>query len=246
MDFELLAVASFVYLLAGIVKGTVGIGLPTIVVSLLSMTVDPRWAMTVVILPIFATNFWQFVRADAPKQLALDYWPFMLMLVVLNYFVSLSSFAVDTHNILLALGVVVIIFATTNLMRQPPPLPMQWDKPAQLIAGSLAGVLGGLTTIWGPPMVVYLLSKRIDKEVFVLVSGAILTAGSLPLMLSYAQAGFLDQATLISSAILIIPAIVGMFLGEQIRKRINTERFVKLLLLVFLALGLNLIRRAIF
>lgn len=246
MDSELLLIAVLIFLGAGIVKGTVGIGLPTIVVSFLSMATDPRWAMSIVILPIFATNFWQFYRAKAPKRQALNYWPFVLMLVLFNYAVSLYSFDVDTDNLLLALGVVVILFALSNLFRHPPKLPPRWDKAAQLLTGTCAGILGGLTTIWGPPMVMYLLSKRLDKESFVMISGAILTAGSLPLMLSYAQSGFLTTQTISASLLLMLPALLGMFIGEKLRQRIDTERFVKLLLLVFLMLGLNLIRRAVF
>lgn len=246
MDTELLLIAALIFLGAGVIKGTVGIGLPTIVVSFLSMMTDPRWAMSIVIVPIFATNFWQFYRAQAPKRLALAYWPFILLLVVMNYLVSHFSFGVDTGNLLLALGIVVILFAVSNLFRHPPALPPSWDKPAQVFSGTLAGTLGGLTTIWGPPMVMYLLSKRLDKETFVLVSGAILTAGSLPLILSYAQSGYLSTHTLGVSLGLMLPALFGMFLGEKLRKKIDTERFVKLLLLVFLLLGLNLVRRAIF
>lgn len=245
MNLELLLIAALIFFSAGLIKGTVGIGLPTVVVSMLSMFADPRWAMSVVIIPIFVTNFWQFIRADASRRQVLNYWPFVLLLVVLNYLISSYSIAVDTDQLLLALGIVVILFATTNLMRKPPALPASWDKPAQLIAGTLAGTLGGLTTIWGPPMVVYLLSKRLEKEDFVLISGAILTAGSLPLLLSYTQAGHLPLPTVISSAALILPALLGMYFGEQLRKRVDTERFMKLLLLVFLMLGLNLIRRAL-
>lgn len=246
MNTDLLLIAALIFLGAGVIKGTVGIGLPTITVSCLSMVTDPRWAMSIVIVPIFVTNFWQLYRAKAPKRLALAYWPFILLLVVMNYLVSHYSFGVDTDNLLLALGIVVILFALSNLFRQPPPLPPNWDKPAQIISGTLAGILGGLTTIWGPPMVMYLLSKRLDKEMFVMITGAILTAGSLPLIASYVQSGYLTTQVLSTSVILMLPALLGMFLGEQLRKRIDTERFVKLLLLVFLMLGLNLIRRAAF
>ncbi len=246
MDFQLLVIAAVVYLCAGMIKGTVGIGLPTFSISLLSTIADPRWAMAVVLLPIFATNLWQFYRAQAPKNIVVKYWPFVLMLIGFNYVVSLLGFTVDTDKILLALGVVVIIFSVSNLMHRPPPLPKKWDKSAQLFAGLLAGIMGGLTSIWGPPMAMYLLAKRIEKEEFVLITGAILTAGSLPLMLSYAQSGLLTSTTLVSSAVLLAPALLGMWFGEKLRRRINTERFEKLLLIVFLLLGMNLIRRAIY
>lgn len=246
MDSELFYIAVLVFFVAGIIKGTVGIGLPTIVISVLSIFADPRWAMSMVLMTIFASNLWQFCRAKTAKKQALNYWPLMLLLVAFNYGVSRYSFGTDTRNILLALGVVVILFALGNLIKKPPPLPQQWDKAAQVLAGSAAGVLGGLTTIWGPPMVVYLLSKRLHKEVFILVSGAILTVGSLPLLLSYRQVGLLPDSTLIGSAVLMAPAIAGMYLGERLRQNIDTERFTKLLLLMFLVLGINLIRRAVF
>ncbi len=245
MDIELLALAALIYLIAGLVKGTIGIGLPTIVISLLSTVADPRWAMSITLLPILITNTWQFYRANTPKTEVLAYWPFMLMLVSLNYGVSQLSFHFDTEVIMLVLGVVVIVFAITNLMRRPPPLPPRWDRLTQFCAGSAAGIMGGLTTIWGPPIVMYLLSKRIGKEEFVAASGAILTVGSLPLLVSYGQSDYLDAAVLSTSFTVLVPALLGMWLGEQIRKRINTERFIKVLLTVFLLLGLNLVRRAI-
>lgn len=246
MDVELLTFAGLVFLGAGIIKGTVGIGLPTIVISVLSMSIDPRLAMALALLPVLVTNFWQFFRAKADKRLVLTYWPFALMLVLFNYVFSMLSFAVDTQFILLALGVVVVLFAITSLISHPPPLPASWDRPAQFIAGGLAGVMGGLTTIWSPPMVIYLIAKRLDKETFVMVTGAVLTAGSLPLLASYYQSGLLANDMVLQASLLVLPTLIGMRIGEAIRHRVNRELFVKLLLCVFLLLGLNLIRRAVF
>jgi len=246
MNLELLMLAGLVFLGAGIIKGTVGIGLPTIVISVLSMAIDPRLAMALALLPVLVTNFWQFWRANADKRRVLHYWPFALMLVVFNYLLSMLSFGVDTKYILLALGIVVVVFALSSLLRQPPPLPDHWDRPTQFIAGGLAGIMGGLTTIWSPPMVIYLIAKRLDKEEFVMVTGAVLTVGSLPLLLSYTQSGVLATDMLLQASLMTVPTLVGMRIGEAIRSRVNRELFVKMLLIVFLLLGLNLIRRAVF
>ena len=95
-------------------------------------------------------------------------------------------------------------------------------------------------------MVIYLIAKRLDKEEFVMVTGAILTAGSLPLLLSYTRSGILASDMLLQASFMIVPTLIGMRIGESIRGRVNRELFVKLLLIAFLMLGLNLIRRAVF
>lgn len=245
MTVDLFAIAVVVFFSAGLIKGTVGIGLPTIVISILSTVTDPRLAMATTLIPIFFANLLQFYRANSPKKLVIAYWPFMLMLVSFNYVVSQLSFAVDTSKILLALGIVVLVFAASSLVKQPPRLPEHWDRPIQFGAGVTAGLMGGLTNIWGPPMVMYFVSKRLSKEAFISATGAVLTVGSLPLIVSYGQAGLLPSSTILGSIALVVPVFVGMRLGEILRKRINTELFIKLLLIVFLLLGLNLIRRAL-
>jgi len=121
----------------------------------------------------------------------------------------------------------------------------EWDKQAQIASGVGAGVMGGLVSVWAPPILIYLTARRMPKEEFVATVGVILLLGSLVLFVSYQASGILSNSLLTVSSLLVIPSLVGFTAGETIRNRLSAQRFQRLLLWFFFLMGLNLIRRAV-
>ena len=105
--------------------------------------------------------------------------------------------------------------------------------------------MGGLTSIWLPAILIYLLARDITKEDFVRATGLMLFTGSLPLFAGYIAAGFLTGPLALLSLALILPTWAGMALGAKLRGTLSEEAFRKVLLGVFALIGLNLIRRAL-
>jgi uncharacterized protein len=241
-EFFLIALA--VYFLAGTIKGTIGIGLPATSISLLGQVYDPRVAIALAIMPIFFTNIWQIYRTGNVRQTLKTYWPFALALAVVLWIFTGFSAQISTSSLIFVLGCVVVLFASTSLFVKPPELPKRYDRLAQVVAGSLSGVLGGLTAIWSPPMVVYLVSRRIEKDDFVRASGVLLFIGSVPLLFGYWQNGLMTRDLAVMSMAMIVPTLLGFSVGEAIRRRMDATRFQKLILFIFLLMGLNLIRRS--
>jgi uncharacterized protein len=56
---------SAVFVLAGFVKGVIGLGLPTIGMGLLAIVMPPVEAAAILILPSFVTNVWQMVSGPS-------------------------------------------------------------------------------------------------------------------------------------------------------------------------------------
>ena len=133
-----------------------------------------------------------------------------------------------------------------NLLVALPRLPPHLDRPAQIIAGAVAGVLGGLSGIWAAPLVFYLTARQVDKDEFIRATGLLILLGSVPLAIGYLQQGFLTQSYALIGALLILPTLLGFTLGERLRKNWSTETFRKVFLYLFLILGLNLLRRGMF
>jgi len=107
-----------------------------------------------------------------------------------------------------------------------------------------SGVIGGLAAVWAPPVIVYLTSRRVSPDVFVQTVGVLLFIVSFSLLFGYTSTGIVNRDNALISSLLPIPAIAGFSAGEVLRRKILAEQFQKLVLLVFLLLGLNLIRRA--
>ncbi|MEM7207485.1 MAG: sulfite exporter TauE/SafE family protein [Pseudomonadota bacterium] len=243
---ELILLACATYLFAGTIKGMVGIGLPTASIGILSQFTNPRIAIALVVFPILISNAWQMYREGQVLQTVKRYWVFAVCLMVVLGAMTAVTSRIDTNVLILILGAVIVLFSATSLMTLPPQLPPRFDRAAQIIAGSLAGAIGGLTAIWSPPMVIYLLSRRVEKDEFVRVTGLLIFLGGIPLCIGFWQAGLFTGDISLLSLGLIVPTLIGFSLGEVIRRRLDAQRFRTAVLVMFLLMGLNLVRKAVF
>lgn len=243
---DLWPIAAAVFLFAGTIKGLVGIGLPTAVLGLLAQFTDPRNAIALMLLPMLISNAFQAYKNGMVRRSATLFWPFALCMIagilVFTHFVARFS----SGHLTAIVGTVIVLFVVVNVFVKPLAIPDHLDKAVQVALGSLAGIMGGLTSLWAPPLVVYLLSKRLPKDEFVGALGFLLLAGSLPLLLGYWQAGLATPQLLAYSLAMTIPTLLGVAIGEQGRRFLSGDQFRQLLLFVFFLLGLNLIRSAIF
>lgn len=242
---ELIIYAIVVYLMAGVIKGTTGIGLPTAAIGILSQFIEPRMAISLVIFPILISNAWQVFREGKVVETFITYWRLALALMLVLIMTTFVTARIDTEVLMLILGVVIFLFAASSLLVKPKPIPQRFDQAAQIFAGTTAGILGGLTAIWAPPIVIYLTARGVEKNDFVRVTGVLLFVGGVSLCIGFWQAGLLTSTNGLFSLGLVIPTLLGFSLGEVLRRRLNAERFRTLVLMIFLIMGLNLIRKAI-
>ena len=77
-DSATLAFIALVFVLAGFVKGVIGLGLPTIGMGLLAVVMAPVQAAAILVLPSLVTNVWQMVRGPALGPLLRRLWPMLL------------------------------------------------------------------------------------------------------------------------------------------------------------------------
>ena len=242
----LLLASAGVYFVAGVIKGTLGIGFPTAAVSLLAQVTDARTAILLVIMPMLCTNLWQVIRShqlfSVIRRLRLL---LLTMLLFIAIFSQLASM-VRVELLTAVLGLVVCIYALHSLYMKVMVLNPKFDRQAQLLAGVSAGIMGGLVSVWAPPILMYLNAQRLSKEQFIASSGVILLLGSCVLLVSYAGGGMLSGGLLLISSLLVLPSLIGFTVGEYARQHLSAERFERLLLWFFFIMGLNLIRRAIF
>ena len=111
--------------------------------------------------------------------------------------------------------------------------------------GAVAGFVGGMSGIWGPPTVAYLTALNTPKVVQMRVQGVIYGLGAVALMVAHFGSGILRAETVPFSAALIAPSLVGMWIGLKLQSRIDQSVFRKVTLLVLLVAGLNLARRGL-
>lgn len=89
------------------------------------------------------------------------------------------------------------------------------------------------------------MSIRLDRDKFIQTLGVMFSVQSVFLISGFIVSGELTGRIAVIGTAALIPTFIGMYFGEKLRTRMNTEQFTRTFLIVFLLLGLNLIRRGI-
>ncbi|MGR3320873.1 MAG: sulfite exporter TauE/SafE family protein [Pseudooceanicola sp.] len=231
---------------AGVIKGMVGFAMPMILVSGLGSIVGPELALAGLILPTLLTNGWQALRQgwaaawDSVKR-------FRLFLIVgfVALMISAQLVRVMPERLMLALiGVPITGFAAMQLAGLPLRLP-DASKRIEVAVAGFAGFIGGFSGVWGPPTVAYLTALDTPKREQLRIQGVIYGLGAVALFGAHIASGVFTTQTAPFSAMLLIPAGIGMWIGLKLHDRADQETFRKLTLAVLAIAGLNLIRRAV-
>lgn len=241
LTIPLMVIAVFIYFIAGVVKGTLGIGFPMTAVSLLAQITDARTAIALVVVPMVVTNAWQVLRSGKVNWVVASFWRLILFMVLFIAIFSQFTTAVPVTVLTATLGLIVTFYAAISLYKPVLHIPHRFDAIAQLVAGISSGIMGGIAGIWAPPILIYLGARRVTKEQFVATTGLLLFLGSVVLFSGYWRSGIIGSAVFTISTMLLVPTMAGVLIGEWIRRKMSAQRFARALLWFFLLMGLSLI-----
>ncbi len=232
---------------AGFVKGAVGFAMPMIMISAFGSIMTAPVALAAMILPTLITNIQQAFREGVGPAIASTR-KFRLHITMVALFICVSAgFAASIPQWMMyaLLGVPITAFALWQLSGRPLVLNLHHRKRAEAVSGIIGGLYGGVSGIWGPPLIVYLLSIGTEKREQVRVQGVVFLIGAVVLTVAHLFSGVLNAQTLPLSAVLCIPAIIGMKLGFAMQDRLDVTQFRRWTLVLLILTGLNLIRRAL-
>ena len=243
-NLSVLMLIAITFFLAGIVKGFLGMGLPATAIAILTLVIDPKEAIALLVLPIIATNAVQFMHSPKIKSTVRNFKYIATANVISIFIVSSSINSFPEYFVTMAIGCSMVVFSVNTLIgfRLPMGPGVMW----QLLVGTAAGFLGGISSIWSPPIVMYLISRNVPKEQLIGAIGFIFLVTSFPLAIGYALAGILTFEILMKSVIGLLVSLAGFRVGELLRRKVAQDTFRKVLLWAFLALGVRLIGTGIF
>lgn len=247
LPWSAIALAAGVTLAAGFVKGAVGFAMPMIMVSGLGSFMPPEIAIASLIVPALLSNLWQALRqgTKAAANSVRAHWRYLAMLLG---FIALSAQLVtllSATSLYLILGLPVTVFALLQLAGWAPRITPRNRRAAEIGGGAIAGAVGGISGVYGPPTVLYLTALDTAKTEQVRVQGVIYGAGAVMLALAHLHSGILTAGSAGLSLLLSVPALIGMATGLAVQDRLDQARFRKLTLVVLVAAGLNLVRRGL-
>jgi uncharacterized protein len=241
------AAALAVTLFAGFVKGAVGFAMPMILVSAFAVFLPQHLALAGLILPTLVTNLSQAFRQGVGPavQTARTYRRFLLATVVCIAISAPFADAIPRAVYLLMLGVPISIFAALQLAGRSLAIHLDHRDRAEWGLGVVGGLYGGVSGIWGPPLLVLLLSTGADKLTMIRAQGVVFLIGAVALLLSHLATGLLGPQTLGFSAALSLPALAGLYAGYWVQDRLDQVRFRRWTQALLVVTGLNMVRLAL-
>ncbi len=228
-----------VFFLSGIVKGFLGIGLPAAAMALLTLVMEPTIAISLMTLPIIFTNLAQYTRCEQPRFIAQKYWLFGLAIMGSIFVTSLFILSFPTAVLTISIGFAMIGFSLTQMFGAK--IPLGPGRKWHVAVGLFSGVLGGLSSIWSPPVAMYLLTQNVKKGEFIGATGFLFLAGSIPLATGLALAGVLTIDTILHSLMGLLVVLAGFRVGEWLRDFVPQDVFRRIVLWAFLLMGTRLI-----
>ena len=246
MDTSTLLIA-LVFVLAGLVKGVTGMGLPTVAMALLTLTLPPLEAAALLIVPSAVTNVWQLAMGPALYPLWRRLWPMLvsvcvgtalggcLLMAPADDYVSTD--AGGTAWASLVLGLALAGYGALGLSGwrgRVAPAAERWGGP---LAGVATGVLAGVTGVFVMPVAPYLQALDLEKDDLVQALGMAFTVSTLALAVLLTCRGNWQASSAGGSVLALVPAGAGMLLGQWLRDRMPAAVFRRCFFVSLLALG---------
>jgi uncharacterized membrane protein YfcA len=242
---DLLLMVALTFLLAGTVKGVIGMGMPTVSLALLTATVGLQPAMALLLVPTIVTNIWQALVGGRLMAIVRRLWPFLLASVITVWPGVMVLARVDARWLSLLLGLLIIVYAVTNLRLARLTLPVRQEGRAGVVSGLSNGLLTGMTGSSVFPGVAYLQSLGLPRDELVQSMGILFTLATLSLGLAMGGERLLTAPLLGLSSAALVPALLGMQLGRLLRRRLSDVVFRRLFFLGLLVMGVYLLMRSL-
>jgi uncharacterized membrane protein YfcA len=237
----LLGYAAAALVLGGFVKGTLGVGLPLIVLPLLSFVVPGHRAIAIMIVPVLASNAWQAWETRVSGPDLRRFLPLMIALVLTTVVTARMTVTLPDKAITMMIAIAVLL--AVGLMLWQPNLkitPIN-ERGWGTVVGLASGLMGGVSSLAGPLIISYLMSMRLPRETFVGCISVIYLAAALPLYMALLLYGKVVSEDIAWSTAALAPMWLGLSLGRICRHRLSEIAFRRVLLSFLIAICLALL-----
>lgn len=235
-----LVVSLLVFLLAGFVKGVIGLGLPTVAVGLLSLVMTPVQAAALLIVPSLVTNVWQLLAGGAFLALARRL-ATMLAGIVLGTLAGRGFMdGAGARHAIVLLGLALILYALAGLASFTLTVPAAQQRWCAPLVGLLTGLVTAATGVFVIPAVPYLQALGLSRDELIQALGLSFTVSTMALAVNLGQGGAFGGGIGWASLLVLLPALAGMAIGTRVRGMVRATTFRRCFFIGLLMLGVHL------
>jgi uncharacterized protein len=247
-DLPLAAIIALptILVLGGSSKGALGIGLPLLSVPLATQFLDLPVVIALLTVPMVATNIGQALEGGGTMPAVRRLWPIMTALVLGTLAGVHVLISIDRGWLNGIVGAALLVLAVFMLCQPEVRLNQRTERWGGPLIGLVAGLLGGMSGLFGPPLIAYLVGLELSPDMFVKQISMLFLAATTTLLLALGGMGGLSATDLLISAAAVIPVQLGVIIGTRLRGHIQPALFRSVVLCVLAWGGIDLLRRALF
>lgn len=242
-DAPTLVIIAATFLLAGTVKGVIGMGFPTICVGVMTAAIDLPTAMALSVVPSFATNLWQAASGGQMRVILRRLWLFYLMAAGTVWIGAIVFARMNTTDLATLLGILLVLYGIVSLAGFRLSFSRRAERLAGPLFGAANGILTGMTGTFVVPGLMYLQALKLDRNSLLQAMGVLFVLSTVALAGGLQQNGLLTADLGLASALGLVPSLAGMILGTAIRRRLSEARFRLALFAGLILLGAYIVAR---
>lgn len=234
-------IATIAFLIAGFVKGVIGLGLPTVAIGLLGLVMPPAEAAALLVVPSLVTNVWQLAAGPNFTALLLRLWPMLLGICAGTWVATAAGAGMlaigESGYAAGVLGVALLVYACLGLTRMRFRVPARIETRFSFLVGAITGAVTAATGVFVIPAVPWLQAMDLRRDDLIQALGLSFLTSTIAMAAGLAEGGALDTAMAGSSLLALIPALGGMALGQWVRTRVHPDTFRRCFFMGLLLLG---------
>jgi len=238
----IIAVVICSLIVAGLLKGTIGVGMPVVALPLLSLFIDVKSAAMLLSMPLILSNLPQALEGGKTGRCLMQLMPVLLGMIPGLLLGVRVLLVLDANVARMIAGLVLIGVGGVTLLAPKLQLTSRLVLPIGITFGFFGGILGGIAAMPGPLVFIFLLAKGLRGQAFTKDASLylVVSAGLLAILLTASrQFSWLDVCV---STAAMLPVVLGMYAGQQMRDKIAPETFKTLVLIAVIAAGADLLR----
>lgn len=242
MSLLQIAVIAAAFVIAGVAKGAIGMGMPPIAIGLMSFAVPLESAIAIMVLPTMVTNVWQAVYGGGFKPLMRRFGTMAITATVGVLAVGLLFNSLGSPRTTGWVGTLLVLYSLLAMTRWRPHVPRTAEWWANPLIGLASGAVAGSTGVAAVPFLPYMQSLEMDAHELVQALGIMFLFLTGMLAVSLALHGAYHVTNSVGSIAAVAPTMLGMWLGQKARRRLAPQTFRKIFIFGMLAVGLHLAR----
>ncbi|MCA1767343.1 MAG: sulfite exporter TauE/SafE family protein, partial [Idiomarina sp.] len=183
--------------------------------------------------------YWKNREAARPSQ-----WKWLILSGIIASLVSGSLLlSINEQFIKLTLG--IIILAVALILASGKQLPTAEHAPGHIAVGTGSGLLNGLMTLGGPPIVLFLANARIPKQQFRATLSLFFCCIAIANVANFSRQSIYAEPHLFLILTLLPCALLGASFGHRLQHHVSEKRFRQLTLILMILSGLSVVIQSI-